>query len=170
MELAGTDYLYALATVSITFVGFSALLLFFRQTLGGGLTKYDAYFTLSFIQPGFIVTAGALLPPLLALCGLPPETVWRVASALTAVPIFLFVVTVPGRRRAAVNEPMPIYVATLLVLQALGGLALIANAVGRPFAPGPGVYAGVMTWLLFTTGIAYLRSLAISIHKPLARR
>jgi hypothetical protein len=170
MELPGSGYLYALATVSITFVGFSSLLIFFRQTIGTGVTKYDAYFTLSFIQPGFIVTAGALLPPLLALCDLAPDAVWRSASALTAIPIFLFTVTVPARRHAAVNEPLPIYVLTLLVLQALGGLVLVANAIGRPFAPAPGTYAAVMTWLLFTTGIAYLRALGISIHKPLVRR
>jgi hypothetical protein len=67
VELTGSTYLYSLATTSVTFVGFSALLIVFRQSIGGGLTRYDTYFTLSFIQTGFIVTAGALLPPLLAL-------------------------------------------------------------------------------------------------------
>jgi hypothetical protein len=169
MELPGSDYFYALATVAITFVGFSALLLFFRQTLGGGLTKYDAYFTLSFIQPGFIVTGGALLPPLLALCGFDRDDVWRVSSALTAVMIVLFVATVPARRHAAVDEPVPVYVAALLALQALGALVLVANAIGQPLAPGPGLHAAAVTWLLFTTAIAYLRALAISIHRPLTR-
>jgi hypothetical protein len=138
MELLGTGYLYALATVSITFVGFSALLIFFRQTVGGGATKYDAYFMLSFMQPGFIVTGGALLPPLLALFDLEADTVWRLSSALTAVPIFLFVATVPKRRHAAVDEPVPAYIVALLILQALGGVVLIANAVGWPFAPAAG--------------------------------
>ena len=169
MELPGSDYFYALATVAITFVGFSALLLFFRQTLGGGLTKYDAYFTLSFIQPGFIVTGGALLPPLLALCGFGQDIVWRLSSALTAVMIVLFVATVPARRHAAVDEPIPVYVAVLLVLQAFGALVLVANAIGQPLAPGPGLHAAAVTWLLFTTAIAYLRALAISIHRPLTR-
>jgi hypothetical protein len=39
MELPGANYLYALATISVTFVGFSALLLVFRQTIGGKMTK-----------------------------------------------------------------------------------------------------------------------------------
>ncbi len=169
MELAGTEYLYALATVAITFVGFSALLLVFRQSIGGGVTRYDAYFTLSFIQPGFIVTAGALLPPLAALCGLGEATAWRVGSALTALPVFLFVVTVPARRHQAVDEPLPIYVKTLLALQGLAGLILIANAIGRPFPSGPGPHAVAITGMLVTTGIAYLRALAISIHKPLSQ-
>ena len=40
MELPGANYLYALATISVTFVGFSALLLVFRQTIGGKMTSY----------------------------------------------------------------------------------------------------------------------------------
>lgn len=168
MELPGTGYLYTLATVSITFVGFSALLIFFRQTAGGGVTKYDSYFMLSFMQPGFIVTGGALLPPLLALLDLAADTVWRVSSVLSAIPIFLFVVTVPSRRRAAVDEPIPIYITTLLLVQAFGGLLLVANAIGWPFAPAPGPYAGALSVLLFTTGIAYLRAFALSTtgHRP----
>jgi len=61
MELPGANYLYALATVSVTFVGFSALLLVFRETIGGRMTGYDSYFALSFMQAGFIVAAGGLL-------------------------------------------------------------------------------------------------------------
>lgn len=169
MELAGSGYLYTLATVAITFVGFSALLIVFRQSLGGGATRYDAYFTMSFIQPNFIVAGGALLPPLLGLCGLDAEVVWRLASALTAFVIVLFVATVPARRRAAVDEPIPLYIWVLLGLQFLGALILIANAAGQPLAPGPGPYAVAITGLLFTTAIAYLRALGISIHKPLPR-
>jgi hypothetical protein len=60
MELPGANYLYALATVSVTFVGFSALLLVFRETIGGRMTGCDSYFTLSFMQAGFIVAAGIL--------------------------------------------------------------------------------------------------------------
>ncbi len=71
MELPGSTYLYALATISITFVGFSALLLIFRQAMGHTMTRYESYFMLTFIQSGFIVTAGSLLPLLLALYGLP---------------------------------------------------------------------------------------------------
>ena len=50
MELPGIAYLYSLATVSITFVGFAALLIVVRQSIGGQVTSYDMYFTLSFIQ------------------------------------------------------------------------------------------------------------------------
>ena len=67
MELPGSGYLYALATISVTFVGFSSLVLVFRQTVGEATTHYDSYFVLAFMQVGFIVAGGCLLPPLLAL-------------------------------------------------------------------------------------------------------
>src|SRR5260221_548284 len=123
MELPGANYLYALATISVTFVGFSALLLVFRETIGGKMTRYDSYFTLSFMQAGFIVTAGGLLPHLLAFYGMSETSVWRAASAIMAIPIFLFVANTPRRRRAATKEPIPFYVWLLLLLQFLAGSA-----------------------------------------------
>jgi hypothetical protein len=79
----------------------------FRQSAGGRLSSYDSYFVLSFMQAGFIVTAGALLPPLFALYGLSEGAVLRVASGITAIPIAWFVATVPRRRRAATGAATP---------------------------------------------------------------
>jgi hypothetical protein len=124
MEPPGSAYLYALATVSITFVGFSALLLIFRQARGDVMTRYESYFMLSFIQPGFIVTAGSLLPSVLALYGLPTVTVWQVSSIIVAVPIAVFLATLPGRRRAATRSSMPRYVWILSFVQLLTALYL----------------------------------------------
>jgi len=103
MELPGSGYLYALATISVTFVGFSSLVLVFRQTIGGTTTRYDSYFVLAFMQVGFIVAGGCLLPPLLALFGLTESMVWRAASGVASLPILLFVATVPRRRRGALS-------------------------------------------------------------------
>lgn len=43
MEVKGAAFLYALATLMITFAGFSALLLSIRQTLGAGLSVLDEF-------------------------------------------------------------------------------------------------------------------------------
>jgi hypothetical protein len=110
-------YLYTLASLSVSFVGFSALLIVFRQSAGGRLTSYDTYFVLTFMQAGFIVAAGALLPPLLVLYLLPPAAALRAASAVTGLVICLFVATVPGRRRAATGTPTPTFVRLLLAVQ-----------------------------------------------------
>jgi hypothetical protein len=164
MELPGASYLYALATISITFVGFSALLLVVRGTIDGKMTGYDSYFTLSFMLAGFIVTAGGLLPQLLALYGMSQESIWRTSSTLMAGPVLLFVVTTPARRRAATKEAIPFYIWCLLFLQFLMGLYLLANAAGRPIEPGLAPYALAMTGMLFTTGIAYLIALGRALR------
>ena len=164
MELPGANYLYALATVSVTFVGFSALLLVFRETIGGKMTRYDRYFTLSFMQAGFIVTAGGLLPQLLAFFEMPHASVWRASSVIMAIPIFLFVAKTPGRRRAASHEPIPTYVWLLLCLQLLAGAYLLINAAGWPAEPHLAPFALAMTVMLFTTGVAYLIALTRALR------
>ena len=65
-------YLYTLASLSVTFVGFSALVIILRQTMGGEMSKLDILITRIFIQLGFIVAGGAMLPALLQLFALPP--------------------------------------------------------------------------------------------------
>ena len=161
MELQGAAYLYAVATVSITFVGFAALLIVIRQSLGGELTAYDTYFTLSFIQAGFIVTASALVPPLLALYGWSEDVVWRVSSVATAAAILGFVVGVPGRRRAATGGPMPLFVGALLSLQAAAGGALLLNAARLFGDRGAAVYGSALTAMLFASGVAYVLALNV---------
>lgn len=163
MDLSGSAYLYALATISVTFVGFSALLLVFRQATAGPMAAYESYFMLTFIQSGFIVTAGSLLPPLLGLYGLPPSTVWQASSVLIAIPIFVFVVTLPGRRRAA-SEHKPRWM--LLVLQLLTVPCLLLNALGWLGGPGIAPYATAMSGFLFVAGIAYVLELASALRQP----
>lgn len=163
MELPGASYLSALATVSITFAAFSALVLIFRQAMGGALTRYESYFVLSFILAGFIVTAGSLLPSMLALYGLSSITVWRVSSLVMAFPVLAFVVTLPGRRRAAGHHRVPRYVWILLSVQLVIVAYLVMNAAGTPIEPGPAPYAAAMTGLLFSSGIAYVVALAAAL-------
>jgi hypothetical protein len=166
MESTGSAYLYALAAVSVTFVGFAALLVIFRQARGEPMTRYEGYFLLSFIQPGFIVTGGALLPPLLALCGLPAPVVWRVSGVIMAIPILLFVATLPGRRRAATSAPIPRYVQLLSLCQLVIALYLASNVIGASTAAGAGPYAAAMTGLFFSVVIAYVIALSVAFAEP----
>lgn len=59
MDLPGTAYLYTLAALSVTFVGFSALAIILRQTFGGEMSRLDILITRIFIQLGFIVVAAS---------------------------------------------------------------------------------------------------------------
>lgn len=169
MELAGSSYLHTLAAVSITFAAFSALLLVFRQAMGGPLTRYESYFVLSFILAGFMVTAGSLLPSVLALYDVSPPTVWRVSSIMIAIPVFVFAVTLPRRRRAASHHPIPLYVWILVCVQLLIGVYLVINAIGQPVEARVAPYAAAMTGLLFSAGIGYVVALAAALGEHAKR-
>src|SRR5215469_2778767 len=87
-----------------------------------------------------------------------------VPSLIMAIPIFLFVAKIPGRRRAATKASIPFYVGFLLLLQFLAGAYLVLNAVGWPAPPDLAPFAVALTVLLFTTGIAYLIALARALR------
>ena len=169
MELQGATYLFTLAALSVTFVGFSALVIIIRQTLGGQMSQLEILITRIFIQLGFMVTAGAMLPPLLALFELPPPLIWRISSLAAAIPSFLFAVTYPARRRAASGVPTPLVI-WLDVMVLLAAVAvLILNCAGIGIAPGPGPFAAALTVILFLSGWAYLQALRLLLRHHLSR-
>ncbi|HXM02052.1 MAG TPA: hypothetical protein VN939_05585 [Chthoniobacterales bacterium] len=67
MEIKGATLLYTLAGLMITFAGFSALLLAVRPLAGAKLSLLDRYLAKTVMTHIFVLTAGALLPALLAL-------------------------------------------------------------------------------------------------------
>lgn len=160
-DLPGSVYLYALATVSITFVGFAALIIVIRSAVGRELSKYDTYFLLSFIQVGFISTAGSLVPSLFAMYGWNPHTVWRVSSVVTLLAMLWFIVRLPARRRAATGQRLPPFLIVLLGVQSLVVVMLIAQAAGVFESYDAAVYASSIATILITSGIAYLIALNV---------
>jgi hypothetical protein len=169
MPAPALTYLYALASLSVTFVGFSALVIILRQTIGGEMSRLDVLVTRIFIQLGFIVAAGAMLPPLLSLLPLRSDVIWRMSSIAAAVPSFLFAVTYPSRRQAAsgVRTPGAVWIDVLILLSA--ALVLAGNAVGAGFEPGAGPFAVALTGILFLSGWAYLQALNVLLRPHIAR-
>jgi hypothetical protein len=159
MDLPGASYLYTLAALSVTFVGFSALVIVLRQTFGGELSKLDILITRIFIQLGFLVAAGAMLPPLLALFSVPQPLIWRLCSLCTAVPSFLFAASYPARRRGASGAGAPLAIWIDVFLLAFAALVLLVNGLAVGFTPAPGPFAGALTGILFISGWAYLQAL-----------
>ena len=168
LELPGAAYFYTLATVAITFVTFSSLLIILRQTVGAGLTTYDSTVTRFFMQLGFIVIAGALLPPLLALCEAPPDVIWRVSSGLTGAVVLVRMIGWPAQRRKALGPRAPA-IATLYIAAGIAiALLLLENAVGVPWHPAMRIHAVGVTLMLFTTGAAFLLSSKVILEQERA--
>src|SRR5689334_10120345 len=92
MESPATSYLYTVALLGVSFMGFAAVVMLLRQTLGSDLRAFDALFARVYMEFGLIATIGAMLPPLLMFWELPPEAVWRVSSSLLGVALLVFTV------------------------------------------------------------------------------
>jgi hypothetical protein len=159
MELPGITYLYTLATVSITFVGFSTLFILIRQALGKTMSKFDILLTKNFLQLGFMVAFGGLLAPLLILLRVGEINVWRIASVISAVPAFIFALTYSRRRAAAVSTTVPKEVWFDVSAVFVAGTILLANAIGWPWVPGVGLYAAGQTVILSISFLAFLHAL-----------
>jgi hypothetical protein len=166
MELPGTNYLYNLAVISVTFAGFSALLAAFRQMIGGEITRHDAFLIRSALVRSLILTVCALLPPLLALFELQPVLIWRASSVIAAAMIALFTVAWPSIvRRMATGKPLSKTAFAYHGVQLIAAIFLFAGSLGLFLGPGPGHFALGLSVFMITSWISVLLSLEIFLHR-----
>jgi hypothetical protein len=66
MEVPGETYLFNLSLIAVTFTAVTALVMLFRQTMGGKLSNFDIYLITSFISFGFAIAISAILLPWVA--------------------------------------------------------------------------------------------------------
>jgi hypothetical protein len=166
MTSAESDYLLRLATLSLSFVGFSAVVVTLRGALGGELSERHVRLVRLYIEGGFLVTAMALVPTLLNLLHVPDTVTWPLSSA-TAASIFTFVLLIQFHRRRTV-EPgrFPAWVIIIYAgcIVAVAGLWL--NVAGIPFRSSVGPYAIVLTWALGVFGFIFVRTIELFLHHP----
>jgi hypothetical protein len=149
-------YLYAIAAVGMSFAGLSVLTMILRQILGGQMTKFDSFVARTWVQLGFMVTLGAILPPLLALFDVSELVVWRISSAVMAIILGWWALTFPRRRQATNPTRLPIPVILFAVIMDLTALALAANASAIPIARAPGIYAASVTVVMIGAALLFL--------------
>jgi hypothetical protein len=162
---AESDYLLRLATLSLSFVGFSAVVVTLRGALGAELSDRHLRLVRLYIEGGLLVTALALVPTLLSVLHVPDTVTWRLSSAAAAL-IFTFVLVIQFRRRRTVEPgrfPPWVIITYAVSIAAVGGLWL--NVVGIPFAPSVGPYAVVLTWALCIFGFIFVRTIELFLHR-----
>ncbi len=160
-----SDYLLRLASLSLSFVGFSAVVVTLRGALGGELSDRHLRLVRLYIEGGFLVTALALLPTLLNLLHVPSSITWPLSSA-AAASILTFVLVVQFRRRRAL-EPgrFPPWVIAIYGVSVVAVAGLWLNVAGRPFPPSVGPYAVVLTWALCVFGFIFVRTIALFLQR-----
>jgi len=168
MEIKGAAFLYTLATVMVTFAGFSALLFVIRQAAGAKLSLLDRFIVRNIMTYVFVLTAAALLPPLLGLFDLGETSIWRISGVLFALPMLALQTTYPLRRRKLVGEapPLPIF-AIFVVLGSVTTLAaLVYLLVATQYAAA--VYIAALSIDFFTVVYGFLNALDIIMQQPTA--
>jgi hypothetical protein len=165
MELPGSNYLLALAAISITFVSFSTVAVVLRQTQGAALSEFEAMLLRLFLVSGLWATVFSLLPPLLALFEIPPVSVWRVSSLFVGLFLLWREIYFFRRYTQVLPGPMPLSNYLLYAMSALAVLGLLVNALLVP-EPGPGLYALAVTWWLVNAVISFIMVLGRWLHPP----
>ena len=162
MELQGASYLYALATLSITFSGFSALITVLRQVSGGNLSRYESFLLVNYFLTGFAIAICSLLPPLLFGWGAGPGLVWRGPSSIAAA------CGIAVEAHALLRRPrgaIPGRTTRLVVLLSLSYwpafALLLMTAFGFWVRPGFAPFASALTWIFAVAGIDYVMALGV---------
>jgi lipid-A-disaccharide synthase-like uncharacterized protein len=162
---ADSDYLIRLASLSLSFVGFSSVVVTLRGALGGALSERHVRLVRLYIEGGFLVTALALVPTMLDLLGVAPAVTWPLSSAIAAL-IFTFVLVTQFRRRRAIEPgPFPLWVIVVYGISVVAVLRLWLNVVGWPQPSGVGAYAVVLTWALGLFGFIFVRTIELFLHR-----
>jgi hypothetical protein len=162
---AESDYLLRLASLSLSFVGFSAIVVTLRGALGGEISDRHLRLVRLYIEGGLLVTALALAPTLLNLLHVPDAVTWPLCSGFAAL-VFSVVLLIQFRRRRAI-EPggFPLWVVIVYVVSTAAVAGLWLNVAGLPFAPNAGPYAVVLTWALCVFGFIFVRTMELFLHR-----
>ena len=159
MELPNAGYLYALATISITYSGFAALAVIFRQTIGGVPSELDTFFVRNVLIRSFMIAAFCLLPALLAMFPLSHAAVWSASSMFAAACQCFFLLIWWRLRHAITRAPLSRLSKVNVVLQLLAAAFLLMNAVGKPFGPDAGTFSAGVSAFMCSAGVAYMIAL-----------
>jgi hypothetical protein len=161
---AESDFLLRLAALSLSFVGFSAIVVTLRGALGGELSDRHLRLVRLYIEGGLLVTALGLVPTLLNLLHVPEYVTWRAASAAAAL-IFTLLLVIQFRRRRAVEGRFQPWVVVIFAISIVLVLGLWLNVAGIPFRPSVGPYAVTLTWALCVFGFIFIQTIEIFLHR-----
>jgi len=166
MEVKGAAFLYTLAGLTVTFAGFSALLWVLRQAAGAKLSLLDRFVAKTVMTYLFVLTAGALLPPLLGLFDTPEDWIWRGSGLIFGLPMLALQATYPYRRHKVVGQaPPPAIYAVLVVLGSAVTLVMTGYVLmGFPYSAA--VYITALTVDFFTVAFAFLAAMDIIMEQP----
>ena len=170
MELPGSGYLFTLAVLAITFVGFTAIVVILRQSAGGKFLPIDAVVARLFMVWGFTVTYAAMLPVVLAVYELKPAAVWQISNIVAGAFLLAANASYPFLRRRATGEATPVHVQLHVAFALLTGLVLLLNAL-EPFPHVvPAIYLSAITVYLLHASFAFVQHFGFMLENMTTTR
>jgi len=164
MQPNHADYLYTLALMAMTFVGFTAIVMILRQSLGGALSPFDALVTRFFMAWGFLIAYGALAPPLLLAFALSPALTWAFCSLAAGLMLLALSFGYPWLRARATREKAPPFVYGQSALGAIIALALIISAVAPlTVADSAAIYLAALTATLAQASVGFIVTINVML-------
>lgn len=164
MELPHAAYLYNLALIAIAYVGFTAIVLILRQSVGGVLLPIDTLVSRLFMGWGFLLTYLSMLPMLLASFDLPHSVCWRASSALSGVSFVLMQLVYPLLRSRITKEPIPLHVWLHFLAGMTLGTVLGVNALDV-LPHGPAIYVAMVSLYLLQASFAFVQHFGFMIDQ-----
>ena len=165
MTSAESSFLFSLAALSLSFAGFSAVVVTLRGALGGEISERHLRLVRLYIEGGLLVTALAMIPALLDLLHVPGSVIWPVSSAVAASILTVLLLTQFRRRRAIEAGRFPAWVIVVYAISVVAVAGLWLNAAGTPLAPSVGPYAVALTWALCVFGFIFVRTIDIFLSR-----
>jgi hypothetical protein len=163
MELAGSAYLYAIASLAMALVGFSAIVLTLQQITDRRdpkRLKILRQHARGYIELGFSSVGAAILPSALAACGLSATLTWRWSSAIIALGLTYHVGLVFKRfrtiGRSTGSKKMPPRILIGMVVNILVIIAVLLNATGLLFEPNAAPIIVAATWRFASAVIVFM--------------
>jgi len=170
MELPEAGYLYALATISITYAGFAALAIILRQTMGGKPSALDTFFIRNVLVRSFLIAGFSMLPPLLAMFKLQQAVIWRASATVAAVTQSVFILIWYLRRATVTQTPLPRLSLGNVVFQLLTAFFLLLNAAGIVLEPSGATFSAGVTAFMLSAAIAYMIALGTLLEETPNRK
>jgi hypothetical protein len=170
MELPSSGYLFTLALLAITFVGFTAIVVILRQSLGSAILPIDALVARLFMVWGFTITYAAMLPMVLAAYDLTAPVIWGASSVVGSISLLTINLGYPPLRVRATGERTPLHVWLHCSFGTIIALILLWNPVNHSSKTAPAIYATVLTLFLIQASFAFVQHFGFMLSQVKARR
>jgi hypothetical protein len=167
--IKGAVLLVTLAGLMVTFAGFFALLLSLRQSIGVRLSHLDRLLAKTVVTHLFLLTWGALLPPLLDLYDVPESWIWKISALLFAPPMLAHLLSYPRRRRRATDIGPSLAVFAVFVVFGSAVLAAMLVYVFSDFPYSAAAYVTALMINFFTLAFVFVVALDFILKQPVDR-